>query len=354
MSANNFGASGPSASGTAHVTFTGTSVTVSNSGTEDFGWGNRRRHATFTAPAGWRFSSLTISGNNFWGTLANSVTLWFQVWWNSGDDGSTPSSQSTLWVNGTMAGDGNPNPSVVFALVQQPISATVPFHNSQTGLFVRNVTVSGMPNTNQMFVLPADTEGPTPPTGYTFSHWTNTSVTRNIGSGGTLARHYITPNFVRHAVTATFHLNGGGIEDNTTTYQILFISGSHVPQPRNPVRLGFAFAGWFTTAGGDTLFDFTAARSENQTIHAQWEPLTGNVVMLRFAGGLRVEDTVWAFNPDRQFTMRLPSAGYMNEFPPAFGQIFLGWYTNPEFTGTPQYRVQPGATGPQEFFGRWS
>ena len=238
--------------------------------------------------------------------------------------------------------------------IPENVTASVQFRNSITGAVLGTTTVTGLPNTNQTFTVPASAPQPIPPVGQTFSHWNPSSVVRNIGNGGTLAHQDVTPVFVSHAITSTFHLNGGHIGDNTTTYQILFISGSHVPQPRNPLRFGYVFRGWFTTEDGNELFDFSATRTANQTIHAQWEPLTGNVVMLRFAGGLRTDETVWAFNADRPHTMWLPSFDIMNLYPPSPGQVFLGWYTNPEFTGTRQIRVASGATGPQEFFGRWT
>ena len=147
---------------------------------------------------------------------------------------------------------------------------------------------------------------------------------------------------------ATFNLGDG------RTYQHAFESGGPITRPWNPTRFGFAFAGWFTTAGGNTEFNFALNRTADVTIFAGWEPLTGNVVSLNFAGGLRSDETVWAFNPDRPQTLWLPAPGIMNQNPPSEGQTFLGWYDNPGFAGSPVYQIPSGATGPQSFYARWS
>ena len=257
-----------------------------------------------------------------------------------------------VWIWGASGGT-TINPAVRH--IQGVVTATVQFRNSQNGANLgAPVSATGVANSTQAFAIPDNVPAPTPALGYTFSHWNPSVVTRNIGNGGALAPVYVEPVFVRHAIGATFHLNGGQIGTQHTTYTMLFIEGAQTPQPRNPFRLGFSFAGWFTAASGGAPFDFVAPRTTNQTIHAQWIPLTGNVVMLHFAGGLRPDETSWTFNSDRPQTMWLPSAGVMNEFPPAFGQTFLGWYANPEFTGPIQFRVASSASGPQEFFGRWS
>ena len=256
-----------------------------------------------------------------------------------------------VWIWGGILGTSI-NPAVRH--IQGVVTATVQFRNSQNGAALATVSVTGIANTNHTFALPQDVPRPTSPNiGYNFSHWENATVSRNIGNGGALLPHYVTPVFTRYAATATFMLHGGNLGGQLIQYQALYIEGSRITQPRNPFRLGFAFAGWYTAASGGMPFNFAIPRTGEQTIHAQWIPLTGNVVMLHFAGGMRPDETSWAFNSDRPYTLWLPPAGFMNLRPPAFGLTFQGWFTNPEFTGAEQFEVEAGAQGPQEFFGRW-
>ena len=45
---------------------------------------------------------------------------------------------------------------------------------------------------------------------------------------------------------------------------------AHVKKPNDPIRSGYTFAGWFTTADGGTEFDFSAAITGNTTAYAKW------------------------------------------------------------------------------------
>ena len=45
-----------------------------------------------------------------------------------------------------------------------------------------------------------------------------------------------------------------------------------VPVPKNPIRFGYKFLGWFTEVDGGTKFDFNAADFKNLTVYAKWEP----------------------------------------------------------------------------------
>ena len=44
--------------------------------------------------------------------------------------------------------------------------------------------------------------------------------------------------------------------------------------PKHPIHRGYMFDGWFTTADGDTKFDFTATITQNTTAYAHWKENT--------------------------------------------------------------------------------
>lgn len=50
-------------------------------------------------------------------------------------------------------------------------------------------------------------------------------------------------------------------------------SGDKVQKPKDPVKNGYTFAGWFTDADGKTAYDFNRAVGEDLTLYAKWMPL---------------------------------------------------------------------------------
>jgi len=197
---------------------------------------------------------------------------------------------------------------------------------------------------------------PTPPANHEFVGWSPATRTVNRGNGTNHGILDFTPIFTPLAPTiylATFHLHGGEIDGHTLTYTNPIVSDMRTPQPRDPVRPNYKFTGWFTQQYNGELFNFLTPRTSNQTIHAQWAPITGNVVILHFAGGLSHNETVWHFDTSRPETLWLPSAEIMNQRPPVTGQVFLGWFDNVDRVGMPVVTVDAAASGPQNFFARW-
>ncbi|MBR6454218.1 MAG: InlB B-repeat-containing protein [Fibrobacter sp.] len=50
----------------------------------------------------------------------------------------------------------------------------------------------------------------------------------------------------------------------------LIYNGKKLDKPSDPVRPGFTFLGWFTTADGDALFDFKTPVTSDVSLYAQW------------------------------------------------------------------------------------
>lgn len=104
---------------------------------------------------------------------------------------------------------------------------------------------------------------------------------------------------------------GSGVAAQTVEY------GSHVSEPKNPQRTGYAFDGWYTAATGGSRYDFSAPITGDITLHAHWK---ANSYTLTFDG-----------NGGRS-TENSRSVAYGSEYgvlPTATrtGYTFQGWYT---------------------------
>jgi len=206
-----------------------------------------------------------------------------------------------------------------------------------------NTTTNRTSNEGQG-LTPADTRpGTLYKEGYHFTGWSPSGAVPASNQTRVAQWEQIAPTIY----TATFYLHGGSIAEHTNTYFMPIVDGMRTPQPRDPVRLGYTFRGWFTTATGNTQFNFTTPRNSNQTIHAQWTPLDGNYIVLHNAPNLTYEQSQWQYQINRPFTLWLPGTEIMGEY-------FLGWFTNPEFTGTPVVAVSSTASGVQHLFARWA
>jgi len=252
---------------------------------------------------------------------------------------------------------GNGGALTHHTITQNPINVTVTatLRNTDTGATVP-WSNTGIQNGNVTINAQAWIGTPVIPDNHSFDGWSPASITVNRGTGGNAGVLDFTPIFTPLAPTiylATFYLHGGKIAEYTDIYTMPVVDGMRVPQPRNPIKTGYSFKGWFTEQYGGELFNFITPRNSNQTIHAQWEPISGNVVILHFAGGLTHNETVWYFNTGRPYTLRLPGADIMNQRPPVSGQVFLGWFDNVERVGVPVVLIPGDASGPQLLFALW-
>jgi len=310
------------------------------------------------APNSWSF---TVTPTVFFGghfSSFESGDASFEVHPTSGYQIVSGSSFQWVFGNSTGTGGGTGTHSVTIGAIPPPTvtthatlrrtdtNATFPWSN--TGAPNQNVTI----NPTSFFGTP------TPPPNHEFVGWSPATRTVNRGNGTNHGTLDFTPIFEPLAPTihsATFHLHGGRIGNLDQPYQDMphigtytnpQIDGMRTTQPRNPVRLGYTFTGWFTQQYGGDPFDFLTPKNSNQTIHAQWEPISGNVVILHFAGGLTHNETVWHFNTGRPYTLRLPGWEIM-------GENFLGWFDTVERVGTPVIMISETAVGPQHLFALW-
>jgi len=311
-----------------------------------YGWDTRRVRFQYnlslslpSAPSGWRW----VGGTSFGGGSGTAEV------WASFDEFGQPflgNFVRNIGMISTTMEPGLANVTTTATLRRTDTNATFPWSNT------------GAPN-QYIAINPLTFLGsPTPPANHEFVGWSPATRTVNRGNGTHHGTLDFTPIFEPLAPTihsATFNLHGGRIGDHDQPYQDMphvgtytnpIVDGMRTPRPRDPVRLGYKFLGWFTTYDGDEEFNFLQPRTSNQTIHAQWEPITGNVVILHFAGGLSHNETVWHFNTGRLYTLRLPGWEIM-------GENFLGWFDNVERVGEPVVMIDVGASGPQHLFALW-
>jgi uncharacterized repeat protein (TIGR02543 family) len=64
-----------------------------------------------------------------------------------------------------------------------------------------------------------------------------------------------------------FYPNGGSAVDSQTV-----ATGDTAAVPAEPIRAGYAFAGWFASAAGAKTWDFTVPIDEATTLYAHWTP----------------------------------------------------------------------------------
>ncbi|MCL2860834.1 MAG: InlB B-repeat-containing protein [Firmicutes bacterium] len=132
-------------------------------------------------------------------------------------------------------------------------------------------------------------------------------------------------------ITSTLTFNFGTLTNVTNPNPSSFNINNLPFNLANPTRLGYLFRGWFDNAqfSGTPITQITALG--NRTLYARFEQADNYTALFSMPGG--------ALNPNNneQFTEDdVPF--YLN---PAYlhGHDFIGWFDNPEFTGTPVTQI---------------
>mgnify|MGYP002795872453 CR=1 FL=1 len=97
--------------------------------------------------------------------------------------------------------------------------------------------------------------------------------------------------------------------------------GTPVSAPEDPVRLDYAFTGWYSNAICTQPYDFNAPVNNNITIYAGWE-LTTATITLDYGYDI----------PDGQVKADVGSTLPEPEEPQRKGYTFTGWYTDEQLT----------------------
>ena len=160
------------------------------------------------------------------------------------------------------------------------------------------------------------TTAPTAPTrlGYTFAGWSRTDggldITFPHTPGGTvditLFARWTLNTYLANLVT----LGGSAVSAPS------FVSFGSLPTPPNSTRLGYTFAGWSATEGGDVVtFPYSPGVLDNISLYAKW---TANTYLVNLNSGGGSSVAPGSFQTDGE----IPSS--LNE-PYRPGYTFAGW-----------------------------
>ena len=173
--------------------------------------------------------------------------------------------------------------------------------------------------------------------GYVFSKWTTDVAGEQEYDFATTVSAPITLYAQwTEAKTVTFDVQGGS---EIAAQQVQ--TGKSAVRPENPERVGYAFAGWYTSADtSGSEYDFTAAVNDDVTLYAKWTP---NMYAVTFdsQGGSAVDAQQVAYG------------GYATQpaTPTRDGYTFVGWTT--DAAGTTPYGFGMPVTGGITLYAKW-
>ncbi len=173
--------------------------------------------------------------------------------------------------------------------------------------------------------------------GYVFSKWTTDVAGEHEYDFATTVSAPITLYAQwTEAKTVTFDVQGGS---EIAAQQVQ--TGKSAVRPENPERVGYAFAGWYTSADtSGSEYDFTAAVNDDVTLYAKWTP---NMYAVTFdsQGGSAVDAQQVAYG------------GYATQpaTPTRDGYTFVGWTT--DAAGITPYGFGMPVTGGITLYAKW-
>ncbi|MDR1277855.1 MAG: InlB B-repeat-containing protein [Treponema sp.] len=163
-----------------------------------------------------------------------------------------------------------------------------------------------------------------------------------------------TPNLNNNSETVTIILDasGGYFEDGENTVSIVKENGTVLTlgELAEPARDGgYTFSGWYTTAEGNTQYDFSQVVGRDITIYARWN-WSFTVTFDANGGKINNADT-------RQVTVASPNKTVTaNRFPsdPAkSNDVFIGWYIDKDLWEAP-FTTETEVTGDMTVYARWN
>ncbi|MFR0575356.1 InlB B-repeat-containing protein, partial [Bifidobacterium boum] len=137
------------------------------------------------------------------------------------------------------------------------------------------------------------------------------SLTLNYGGAVEFSGHVTGVKPVAKTFAVSFDSAGGSsVASQTVEY------GARVSVPKDPVRAGYAFQGWYTAKSGGSKYDFGKPVTGGLTLYARWK---ANAYTLSFdsAGG----------SPVPSQTVEYGSRAVRPKDPSRAGYAFVGWYT---------------------------
>lgn len=116
----------------------------------------------------------------------------------------------------------------------------------------------------------------------------------------------------------TFDMNYDGGEDLTVQVE----TGSAIEEPEEPVRAGYAFNGWYTSAEGGAAYNFATPPTRDLTLYARWAEAYTITLVYNYDGA----------PADGYYYAEKGAVSVGPEDPVRDGYGFNGWYTDEECT----------------------
>ncbi len=174
-----------------------------------------------------------------------------------------------------------------------------------------------------------------------------------ISSGGSMSfargeAIYVSINGATADVTLSYDARGGTFADGSTSVKTKKGSGSKLSDvlyPADPTKLGYTFAGWWTSAtGGAQVTASTALPTSNKTYYAHWS-LNPYAITYDLAGG-SVSGNPTTYNTETAtFTLKSPVKQ---------GYTFTGWSgTGLSGSANKTVTIEKGSVGDRTYTAHW-
>jgi uncharacterized repeat protein (TIGR02543 family) len=208
-------------------------------------------------------ATVTVAGNT--GSLVKTAYSFNN--WNTQADGKgtgydggetfSITDNTTLYAQWT----ANPTYSVTYD-GNEATGGSVPIDSND---YEANATVTVAGNTGSLVK-----------SGYSFNNWntqadgngTNYSGGDTFSIGSSNVTLYARWTHITRTYTVTFDAWGGSPTPQTQT----IIPRGRVSQPQPPMKSGYIFRGWYTSASFRTQWNFSAPVTRNMTLYAKWMP----------------------------------------------------------------------------------
>lgn len=168
----------------------------------------------------------------------------------------------------------------------------------------------------------------------------NVKVTLYKTDGTTISKEFYIENVIPYNLN--LELDGGTIK--SPEEWVTYLSGKNTKLP-TPIKDGYVFKGWFenNTFEGAAIEKITSDISGDKTYYAKWAQQFS--ITYNSRGGSVSNDAKVSYIEGDSYTFETP-------YHPT--EEFLGWYTNPEFTGEPIQSINEDTKGDLVLYAKYA
>lgn len=184
-------------------------------------------------------------------------------------------------------------------------------------------------------------------TGYNFDGWYESADFNGNSlsqiSRGTFGNKVLYAKWTTESYTITYELNGGSLETaNPSTYEM----ATETFILNEPVRIGYNFGGWYETANytGERVTQIEKGSYGDKKLYAKWNLILYSISYI-LNGGTSVSENPTAYTVETETFELIP--------PECAGYTFGGWYSSPDFSGSPISKVEKSSHGNKVLYAKW-